>query len=126
MVLRKSVPLCLLLGTKDPKITMNSFLQGTLFIYYPERRLTAFISGKRTKYFLLQYVFTLFLVSHIFRRHAVFIGGLTDAFLATPYLITLQKELENCGWDLVQIFLTSSHVGFGLTSLAQYVLIGLK
>jgi hypothetical protein len=41
-------------------------------------------------------------------------------------LIPLQKKLEDGGWDLVQIFLTSSHVGFGLTSLAQYVLIDLK
>jgi pimeloyl-ACP methyl ester carboxylesterase len=31
----------------------------------------------------------------------------------------LQERLEECGWDLVQIFLTSSHVGFGLSSLAQ-------
>ncbi|EPS64913.1 hypothetical protein M569_09866, partial [Genlisea aurea] len=52
-----------------------------------------------------------------YRRQVVFIGGLTDGFLATEYLEPLAIALEREQWSLVQFLLSSSYSGYGTSSL---------
>lgn len=47
----------------------------------------------------------------------LFVGGLTDGYLSTPYLPALAKSLEEQGWALVQVHLSSSYLGYGTGSL---------
>ncbi|PIA24810.1 hypothetical protein AQUCO_23700001v1 [Aquilegia coerulea] len=54
-----------------------------------------------------------------FRRQVIFIGGLTDGFLATEYLEPLSVALDNEKWSLVQFLLSSSYIGYGTSSLKQ-------
>ena len=82
-------------------------MEGRLFIYNADRSLPAFISetaGSRSE-----------------RNVVVFIGGLTDGFLATPYLTHLQSRIATAGWSLVQVLLSSSYAGYGHSSLRQDV-----
>jgi hypothetical protein len=51
----------------------------------------------------------------------VFVAGLTDGFMATPYLAQLQARLASGGWSLVQALLSSSYAGYGHSSLRQDV-----
>jgi hypothetical protein len=84
-------------------------MEGRLFIYNAERRLPAFLSqtaGSR---------------NDSVRKVVVFIGGLTDGFLATPYLAHLQSRIATAGWSLVQVLLSSSYAGYGHSSLRQDV-----
>eukprot|EP00249_Psilotum_nudum_P010778 c22763_g1_i1 orf=351-1220(+) len=75
-------------------------LMGTLFRYGPQPAQVAFRSGN-------------------FKLQVIFIGGLTDGFFATEYVEPLARALEAEKWSLVQPLLTSSYVGFGISSLKQ-------
>ncbi|XP_010255881.1 PREDICTED: UPF0613 protein PB24D3.06c-like isoform X2 [Nelumbo nucifera] len=75
-------------------------LQGILFKYGPKPVQVAFKMGD-------------------FKRQVIFIGGLTDGFLATEYLEPLSLALEKEKWSLVQLLLSSSYTGYGTSSLQQ-------
>jgi len=78
----------------------ETILEGTIFTYYPSRRLAAFQSG-----------------NHL--DAVVFIGGLTDGILAQGYLSGLASALTKISYSLVQVILSSSYNGFGTCSLSQ-------
>lgn len=50
---------------------------------------------------------------------AIHIGGLTDGLLPLPYTVALGSMLEQKGWSLVQPLLSSSHLGYGISSLQK-------
>ncbi|GLT81467.1 hypothetical protein SLA2020_528520 [Shorea laevis] len=54
-----------------------------------------------------------------YQRQVIFIGGLTDGFLATEYLEPLAIALDKEKWSLVQFLMSSSYSGYGTTSLKQ-------
>ncbi|XP_063940785.1 UPF0613 protein PB24D3.06c-like isoform X3 [Daucus carota subsp. sativus] len=54
-----------------------------------------------------------------YKQQAIFIGGLTDGFLATDYLEPLAIALDKEKWSLVQFLLSSSYSGYGLSSLKE-------
>uniref|UniRef100_A0A0D9WWT3 AB hydrolase-1 domain-containing protein n=1 Tax=Leersia perrieri TaxID=77586 RepID=A0A0D9WWT3_9ORYZ len=75
-------------------------MQGTLFKYGPKSAQVAIKTGD-------------------FNHQVIFIGGLTDGFLATDYLEPLSLALEVEKWSLVQPLLSSSYTGYGISSLEQ-------
>ncbi|KAK6913869.1 Fusarinine C esterase SidJ [Dillenia turbinata] len=77
----------------------NQF-RGVLFKYGPQPIQVAFKTGD-------------------YRQQVIFIGGLTDGFLATEYLEPLAIALEKENWSLVQFLLSSSYSGYGTSSLKQ-------
>ncbi|KAF4358894.1 hypothetical protein F8388_013698 [Cannabis sativa] len=54
-----------------------------------------------------------------YKQQVIFIGGLTDGFLATEYLEPLAIALDREKWSLVQFLMSSSYSGFGISSLQQ-------
>ncbi|OJJ42469.1 hypothetical protein ASPZODRAFT_20439 [Penicilliopsis zonata CBS 506.65] len=50
------------------------------------------------------------------RHLLLFIGGLTDGLLTTPYTTQLAQRLP-AGWSLAQVLLSSSYDGFGCASV---------
>lgn len=54
-----------------------------------------------------------------FKQQVIFIGGLTDGFLATDYLEPLAIALDKEKWSLVQFLFSSSYTGYGTSSLKQ-------
>ncbi|KAK8299814.1 hypothetical protein V6Z11_D05G343300 [Gossypium hirsutum] len=54
-----------------------------------------------------------------YKQQVIFIGGLTDGFLATDYLEPLAVALDNEKWSLVQLLMSSSYSGYGTSSLEQ-------
>jgi pimeloyl-ACP methyl ester carboxylesterase len=74
--------------------------QGTLFRYGPGGAHVAFKSGLHTK-------------------HLVAVGGLTDGLLFAKYIAPLATALDKNGISLIQTMLSSSHQGWGLSSLRQ-------
>ncbi|XP_047315779.1 UPF0613 protein PB24D3.06c-like [Impatiens glandulifera] len=54
-----------------------------------------------------------------YKQQVIFIGGLTDGFLATDYLEPLAIALDKEKWSLVQFLMTSSYSGYGTSSLKQ-------
>ncbi|XP_047958018.1 UPF0613 protein PB24D3.06c [Salvia hispanica] len=54
-----------------------------------------------------------------YKQQVIFIGGLTDGFLATEYLEPLAIALEKERWSLVQFLFSSSYSGYGVSSLKQ-------
>ncbi|KAK9070726.1 hypothetical protein SSX86_011128 [Deinandra increscens subsp. villosa] len=54
-----------------------------------------------------------------YKQQVVFIGGLTDGFLATEYLEPLAIALDKEKWSLVQFLLSSSYSGYGISSLKE-------
>lgn len=54
-----------------------------------------------------------------YKQQVIFIGGLTDGFLATEYLEPLAIALDKEKWSLVQFLLSSSYTGYGITSLKE-------
>ncbi|XP_021757077.1 UPF0613 protein PB24D3.06c-like [Chenopodium quinoa] len=82
-----------------PVIKKNMF-RGVLFRYGPKSMQVAFKTGD-------------------YKQQVVFIGGLTDGFMATEYLEPLAIALEHEKWSLVQILLSSSYTAYGLSSLEQ-------
>eukprot|EP00884_Botryococcus_braunii_P007550 jgi/Botrbrau1/16797/Bobra.150_2s0026.1 len=54
-----------------------------------------------------------------YSRKLVLIGGLTDGFFFAPYWTMLNYHLKQNGWAMVQPLLSSSHTGWGISSLEQ-------
>ncbi|KAG0261446.1 hypothetical protein BG011_001037 [Mortierella polycephala] len=80
-------------------------LQGTLTVYNPQTRLTMFESGPENS-----------------TGSVVFIGGLMDGYHALPYLPLLGKAIsDQLGFSLIQVMLSSSHMGYGISSLQEDV-----
>ncbi|KAF9923051.1 hypothetical protein FBU30_006840 [Linnemannia zychae] len=79
-------------------------LSGTLSVYNPKTRLTMFESGPQNS-----------------QGSVVFVGGLLDGYCALSYLPLLGKYLEKLGFSLIQVMLTSSHMGYGISSLQEDV-----
>ncbi|KAF9959460.1 hypothetical protein BGZ72_009622 [Mortierella alpina] len=80
-------------------------LQGTLSVYNPQTRLTMFESGPENS-----------------PSAVVFIGGLLDGYHALPILPLLSKALaDHLGYSLIQVMLSSSHMGYGISSLQEDV-----
>ncbi|KAG4149015.1 hypothetical protein ERO13_D05G318100v2 [Gossypium hirsutum] len=77
----------------------NQF-RGVLFKYGPKSIQVAFKTGD-------------------YKQQVIFIGGLTDGFLATDYLEPLAVALDNEKWSLVQLLMSSSYSGYGTSSLEQ-------
>ncbi|XVF64969.1 hypothetical protein PTKIN_Ptkin09bG0209200 [Pterospermum kingtungense] len=77
----------------------NQF-RGVLFKYGPKPIQVAFKTGD-------------------YNQQVIFIGGLTDGFLATEYLEPLAIALDNEKWSLVQLLMSSSYSGYGTSSLQQ-------
>ncbi|XP_017974143.1 PREDICTED: UPF0613 protein PB24D3.06c isoform X1 [Theobroma cacao] len=77
----------------------NQF-RGVLFKYGPKPIQVAFKTGD-------------------YKQQVIFIGGLTDGFLATEYLEPLAIALDNEKWSLVQLLMSSSYTGYGTSSLQQ-------
>lgn len=82
-----------------PILKKNQF-RGVLFKYGPKSIQVAFKTGD-------------------YKQQVIFIGGLTDGFLATEYLEPLAIALEDEKWSLVQLLLSSSYSGYGTSSLQQ-------
>ena len=86
-----------------PSFLHNSMqLTGTLYTYNEENRLTAFESGDVKS-----------------PNSVVFIGGLSDGYNAVPFLEPLTAALAKIGWSLIQVQLSSSYTGFGISSLQK-------
>lgn len=73
---------------------------GVLFKYGPKAIQVAFKTGEH-------------------KQQVVFIGGLTDGFIATEYLEPLAIALDKEKWSLVQLLMSSSYTGYGTSSLQQ-------
>ncbi|KAL9233099.1 hypothetical protein vseg_008137 [Gypsophila vaccaria] len=82
-----------------PVVKKNQ-LRGVLFRYGPKSIQVAFKTGD-------------------YKQQVIFIGGLTDGFMATEYLEPLATALDNEQWSLVQILLSSSYTAYGTSSLEQ-------
>lgn len=82
-----------------PVVRKNQF-RGVLFKYGPNPIQVAFKTGD-------------------YKRQVIFIGGLTDGFLATSYLEPLAIALDRENWSLVQFLMSSSYSGYGTSSLQQ-------
>ncbi|KAL6526534.1 hypothetical protein OROGR_015638 [Orobanche gracilis] len=74
--------------------------RGVMFKYGPKSIQVAFKTGD-------------------YKQQVIFIGGLTDGFLATEYLEPLAISLEKEHWSLVQFLFSSSYSGYGISSLKQ-------
>ncbi|ORX89052.1 DUF1749-domain-containing protein [Basidiobolus meristosporus CBS 931.73] len=77
-------------------------LSGTLFQYSSTSRLVGFESGDASS-----------------PGCVVFIAGLTDGFHAVPYLPVLNDTVNRLGYSLVQVLLSSSYHGYGVSSLSK-------
>ncbi|XP_023526586.1 UPF0613 protein PB24D3.06c-like [Cucurbita pepo subsp. pepo] len=82
-----------------PVVKKNNF-HGLLFKYGPKPIQVAFKTGD-------------------YKQQVIFIGGLSDGFMATEYLEPLAIALDKEEWSLVQILLSSSYNGYGTSSLQQ-------
>lgn len=82
-----------------PVVRKNQW-RGVLFKYGPKPIQVAFKTGD-------------------YKQQVIFIGGLTDGFLATEYLEPLAIALDKEKWSLVQLLLSSSYSGYGTSSLQQ-------
>ncbi|KAK4587118.1 hypothetical protein RGQ29_024017 [Quercus rubra] len=85
--------------TVSPIVKKNHW-RGVLFKYGPKPIQVAFKTGD-------------------YKQQVIFIGGLTDGFLATEYLEPLAIALEKEKWSLVQLLLSSSYSGYGTSNLKQ-------
>ncbi|XP_076952733.1 UPF0613 protein PB24D3.06c-like [Bidens hawaiensis] len=88
-----------LVSSGVPMVRKNQ-LRGLMFKYGPKPVQVAFKTGD-------------------YKQQLVFIGGLTDGFLATDYLEPLAIALDKQKWSLVQFLLSSSYTGYGISSLKQ-------
>lgn len=90
-------------NAKNLELTINPQkmgMRGTLFTYYAPDRLTAFESEPEDS-----------------PNTVVFIGGLGDGYMAVPYLSMLQSRLASMHWSLIQVQLSSSYTGYGISDL---------
>ncbi|KAK6803828.1 hypothetical protein RDI58_001612 [Solanum bulbocastanum] len=81
-------------------ITAKKQFRGVMFKYGPKAIQVAFKTGD-------------------YKQQVIFIGGLTDGFLATDYLEPLAIALDKEKWSLVQFLVSSSYSGYGTSSLRQ-------
>ncbi|CAN4112740.1 unnamed protein product [Withania somnifera] len=81
-------------------ITGKKQFRGVIFKYGPKPIQVAFKTGD-------------------YKQQVIFIGGLTDGFLATDYLEPLAVALDKEKWSLVQFLLSSSYSGYGTSSLRR-------
>ncbi|XAR57190.1 hypothetical protein NMG60_11025245 [Bertholletia excelsa] len=81
-------------------INRKKQFQGVMFKYGPKPIQVAFKTGD-------------------YKQQVIFIGGLTDGFLATEYLEPLAIALDKEKWSLVQFLLSSSYSGYGTSSLRE-------
>ncbi|KAK9672042.1 hypothetical protein RND81_12G072100 [Saponaria officinalis] len=81
-------------------VVKKNHLRGVLFRYGPKSIQVAFRTGD-------------------YKQQVIFIGGLTDGFMATEYVEPLATALDNEQWSLVQILLSSSYTAYGTSSLEQ-------
>lgn len=81
-------------------INRKKQFRGVMFKYGPKPIQVAFKTGD-------------------YKQQVIFIGGLTDGFLATEYLEPLAMALDKEKWSLVQFLLSSSYSGYGISSLKQ-------
>ncbi|KAG8370163.1 hypothetical protein BUALT_Bualt14G0088700 [Buddleja alternifolia] len=86
-------------GGSAPVNSKGQF-RGVMFRYGPKPIQVAFKTGD-------------------YKQQVIFIGGLTDGFLATEYLEPLAIALEKEHWSLVQFLFSSSYSGYGVSSLKQ-------
>lgn len=89
-----------LVGNNGGPVNKRKQFQGVMFKYGPKAIQVAFKTGD-------------------YKQQAIFIGGLTDGFLATDYLEPLAVALDKERWSLVQFLLSSSYSGYGLSSLKE-------
>ncbi|KAH1063996.1 hypothetical protein J1N35_028983 [Gossypium stocksii] len=89
-----------LASNNDGPIKGKNQFRGVLFKYGPKSIQVAFKTGD-------------------YKQQVIFIGGLTDGFLATDYLEPLAIALDNEKWSLVQLLMSSSYSGYGTSSLEQ-------
>ncbi|KAI5349716.1 hypothetical protein L3X38_002605 [Prunus dulcis] len=87
-------------GDFSGSVVRKNQFRGVLFKYGPKPIQVAFKTGD-------------------YRQQVIFIGGLTDGFLATDYLEPLAIALDKEKWSLVQPLLSSSYSGYGTSSLQQ-------
>ncbi|CAH9080555.1 unnamed protein product [Cuscuta europaea] len=87
-------------SVNDSPITKKKQFRGVMFKYGPNSIQVAFKTGD-------------------YKQQVIFIGGLTDGFLATEYLEPLAIALDKEKWSLVQFLLSSSYSGYGTSSLKQ-------
>lgn len=81
-------------------VTEKKQFRGIMFKYGPKPIQVAFKTGD-------------------YKQQVIFIGGLTDGFLATDYLEPLAIALDKEKWSLVQFLLSSSYSGYGTSSLRK-------
>lgn len=81
-------------------INKKKQFRGVMFKYGPKPIQVAFKTGD-------------------YKQQLIFIGGLTDGFLATQYLEPLASALDKEKWSLVQFLLSSSYSGYGISSLKE-------
>lgn len=87
-------------GGPTGPINKKRQFRGVLFKYGPKPVQVAFKTGD-------------------YKQQVIFIGGLTDGFLATEYLEPLAIALDKERWSLVQFLFSSSYTGYGISSLKQ-------
>ncbi|KAM7459289.1 hypothetical protein LguiA_036733 [Lonicera macranthoides] len=87
-------------GENGGPVNLKNQFRGVMFKYGPQSIQVAFKTGD-------------------YKQQVIFIGGLTDGFLATEYLKPLAIALEREKWSLVQFLFSSSYSGYGISSLKQ-------
>ncbi|CAM8986097.1 unnamed protein product [Rhodiola kirilowii] len=87
-------------GDLSDPVNRNHQFRGLMFKYGPKPIQVAFKTGN-------------------YKQQVIFIGGLTDGFLATDYLEPLAIALDKEKWSLVQFLMSSSYTGYGTSSLQQ-------
>ncbi|XP_011071537.1 UPF0613 protein PB24D3.06c [Sesamum indicum] len=87
-------------GVGAGPINKKHQFRGVMFKYGPKSVQVAFKTGD-------------------YKQQVIFIGGLTDGFLATEYLEPLAIALDREHWSLVQFLFSSSYAGYGISSLKQ-------
>ncbi|PIN17368.1 putative hydrolases or acyltransferases (alpha/beta hydrolase superfamily) [Handroanthus impetiginosus] len=87
-------------GGGNGPINKKHQFRGVMFKYGPKPIQVAFKTGD-------------------YKQQVIFIGGLTDGFLATEYLEPLATALDKEHWSLVQFLFSSSYSGYGISSLKQ-------
>ncbi|XP_051127981.1 UPF0613 protein PB24D3.06c isoform X2 [Andrographis paniculata] len=87
-------------GSNWVQINSKGRFHGVMFKYGPAPVQVAFRTGN-------------------FKQQVIFVGGLSEGFLATEYLEPLANALEKEHWSLVQLLLSSSYSGYGASSLKQ-------
>ncbi|XP_054807347.1 UPF0613 protein PB24D3.06c-like isoform X2 [Prosopis cineraria] len=84
---------------RSPVVRKHQF-RGVLFKYGPNAIQVAFRTGDH-------------------KRQVIFIGGLTNGFLATSYLEPLAVALDRENWSVIQFLMSSSYSGYGTSGLQQ-------